>query len=59
MTWLTWVFVIALGVFALRNIWTIYEALAHEPKQTGRVGVGLLFLVIDVLLILWLLGVIP
>lgn len=59
MTWLTWVFVIALGVFALRNIWTIYEGLAHEPKRMNRVGVGVLFLIIDVLLILWLLRVIP
>ncbi len=59
MTWLTWVFVIALGVFALRNIWTIYEALAHEPRRMNRVGVGVLFLIIDVLLILWLLRVIP
>ncbi|MEQ8318254.1 MAG: hypothetical protein RIE77_05330 [Phycisphaerales bacterium] len=59
MTWLTWVFVIALGVFAIRNIWTIYESLSHEPKRASRAGWAVLFLVIDVLLILWLLRVIP
>lgn len=59
MTVLGWIIVVALVVFALRNIWTAYEALTHEPKQGSRAGIALLFLVIDVLLILYITGAIP
>ncbi|MFI4914957.1 MAG: hypothetical protein ACIAS6_00445 [Phycisphaerales bacterium JB060] len=59
MSWIGWVIVVALVVFALRNIWTAYEALTQEPKQGGRAGIALLFLAIDVFLILYITGAIP
>lgn len=59
MSVLGWIIVIALVVFALRNIWTAYEALTHEPKQSGRAGIALLFLAIDIFLILYITGAIP
>ncbi len=59
MGWLAWVIVVALVVFGLRSLWAGYEALAHEPRKPGRAALEFFFAGIDVLLILYIFGVIP
>ena len=58
MGWLSWVFVIALAVFGLRDLWAAYEALRHEPRRPGRAALELCFFALSVFLILWITGVI-
>lgn len=59
MHWIAVVLVIAFVVFALRDLWAAYEALAHEPRRPGRAAMELLFFALAVLMVLWLTGVIP
>lgn len=59
MGWLAWVIVVALVVFGLRSLWAGYEALRHEPRKPGRAALEFFFVAIDVLLILYIFGVIP
>jgi hypothetical protein len=50
---------VALGVFALRSLWSGIEALRVEPRRPGRAMLEFAFVGIDVLLILWITGAIP
>lgn len=59
MGWLAWVIVVALAVFGLRSLWAGFEALRHEPRRPGRAAFEFLWVAIDVLLILYIFGVIP
>lgn len=58
MHWVWWIIVVALGVFALRSLWAGFEALRHEPRKPGRAAFEFLWALIDVLLILWITGII-
>ncbi len=59
MGWISWLFVVMLAVFGLRSAWAGFEALRHEPRRPGRAALEFAFVGIDVLLILWIFGVIP
>lgn len=58
MHWMWWLIVVALGVFVLRSLWSGFEALRHEPRKPGRAAVEFGFAAFELLLILWITGVI-
>lgn len=58
MHWMWWLIVVALAVFGLRSLWSGFEALRIEPKRPGRAALEFAFAAFDLLLILWITGVI-
>ncbi|MEO1007870.1 MAG: hypothetical protein AAFX79_04845 [Planctomycetota bacterium] len=59
MHWIWWIIVVVLGVAAVRNLWATYEALTYTPRKTGRAAFEFAWFLLDILLILFILGVIP